>query len=200
VYDPVKTYGYPKGLMVPHYNIELAILQVGGYSPRETHRRHFANLAGTYSPNRVGPILFVIPAGNNNTTRPTYPANYPRVMAVGAYDRWGQRADWGGGQKSNYGSWVDVAAPSNVGSTDPLGTNSQGYPLGWVGPPDEHETYLFGGTCAAAAVAAGVAQLVQSKYKTWDPDQVQQRIIDTLVPLEYAPELPRRIDAFLACQ
>ena len=62
----------------------------------------------------------------------------------------------------------------------------------------KEEVRCLGGTCAAAVVR--VAQLVQSKYKTWDPDQVQQRIIDTLVPLEYAPELPGRIDAFLACQ
>lgn len=45
-------------------------------------------------------------AGNDNTFLPQYPAYYQACIAVGSIDPNGQRSSF-----SNYGSWVDVAAP-----------------------------------------------------------------------------------------
>lgn len=45
-------------------------------------------------------------AGNENTSNPRYPAAYDKVIAVAATDGNDARASF-----SNYGSWVDVAAP-----------------------------------------------------------------------------------------
>lgn len=50
--------------------------------------------------------VVVAAAGNNNTNTPNYPGYYTNVIAVAATDSNDARASF-----SNYGSWVDVAAP-----------------------------------------------------------------------------------------
>lgn len=51
--------------------------------------------------------LVVASAGNDGTAAPNYPAAYPRVLAVGSTTRDGVRRS----SFSQYGAWVDVAAP-----------------------------------------------------------------------------------------
>jgi len=48
----------------------------------------------------------VAAAGNSGSEGPFYPAGYESVIAVSATDRYDHRPDW-----SNYGDWIDVAAP-----------------------------------------------------------------------------------------
>lgn len=50
--------------------------------------------------------LCVVAAGNEGTSTPDYPAAYPNALAVGASDQSDKRASF-----SNYGSYVDIAAP-----------------------------------------------------------------------------------------
>lgn len=50
--------------------------------------------------------VVVAAAGNDGTSAPTYPAYYNQVLAVAATDNNDHKADF-----SNYGKWVDVAAP-----------------------------------------------------------------------------------------
>lgn len=50
--------------------------------------------------------LCVVAAGNDGTSTPDYPAAYPSAFAVGASDQSDKRASF-----SNYGSYVDIAAP-----------------------------------------------------------------------------------------
>lgn len=50
--------------------------------------------------------VLVAAAGNSNTSAPSYPAAYPTVLAVAATDSGDQKAGF-----SNYGPWIDVAAP-----------------------------------------------------------------------------------------
>ena len=65
---------------------------------------------------RAGAVV-VAAAGNGDTNDKTYPAAYPGVIAVGATTSKDRRASF-----SNYGSWVDVAAPGvSVLSTVPGG-------------------------------------------------------------------------------
>ena len=61
--------------------------------------------------------VVVAAVGNESTSRPSYPAAYGRVIAVAATTKTDRRADF-----SNYGSWVDVAAPGvKIVSTVPGG-------------------------------------------------------------------------------
>ncbi len=61
--------------------------------------------------------IIIAAAGNNNTSAETYPANFDRCLAVGSTDSNDTRSSF-----SNYGSWVDVAAPgSQIVSTVPGG-------------------------------------------------------------------------------
>lgn len=50
--------------------------------------------------------VVVVAAGNSGSSSPSYPAYYPNAIAVAATDSNDAKASW-----SNYGSWVDVAAP-----------------------------------------------------------------------------------------
>lgn len=61
--------------------------------------------------------VMVAAAGNESTSRPSYPAAYGTVIAVAATKKSDRRAGF-----SNYGSWVDVAAPGvQIASTVPGG-------------------------------------------------------------------------------
>lgn len=51
-------------------------------------------------------VVLVAASGNDNTERPGYPAAYPEVLAVAATDSNLKRASY-----SNYGDYIDVAAP-----------------------------------------------------------------------------------------
>lgn len=71
--------------------------------------------AVTYAANRG--VVSVAAAGNANSSVPEYPAAYPNVMAVAATDSSDRRASF-----SNFGSYVDVAAPGvDIMSTVPGG-------------------------------------------------------------------------------
>jgi thermitase len=57
--------------------------------------------------------VIVVAAGNTGNTQPNYPAYYNEVISVASTDQFDRKSPF-----SNYGSWVDVAAPgSNIYST-----------------------------------------------------------------------------------
>jgi len=60
-------------------------------------------------------VVLVAASGNDNTERPGFPAAYPEVLAVAATDPDESRAEY-----SNYGDYIDVAAPgTSIPSTYP---------------------------------------------------------------------------------
>jgi hypothetical protein len=73
-------------------------------------------------------ILPVATAGNDKSDWKRYPAALYNVMAVAATDQSDHRAVWGTGYTgTNYGPWVDIAAPgSNILSTIPGGNYDDG--------------------------------------------------------------------------
>lgn len=108
-------------------------------------------------------MLIVAGAGNNGVDVPFYPAYYGQgqgncdceVLAVG-----GTQSDGAKSVFSNFGQWVDIAAPaSNVARIGKYGTVSFG-----------------NGTSIAAPIVTGVAALVKSKY----PCLSNQQLIDLL--------------------
>jgi subtilisin family serine protease len=60
-------------------------------------------------------VVLIAASGNDNTEQPGYPAAYPEVFAVAATDAEGRKAPF-----SNYGDYIDVAAPGvSIASTYP---------------------------------------------------------------------------------
>ncbi|MDP2991007.1 MAG: S8 family serine peptidase, partial [Kiritimatiellota bacterium] len=85
-------------------------------------------------------VVVVAAAGNSGSSVPSYPAYYPRAIAVAASDPNDKLYSF-----SNFGDWVDVAAPGNALST----TKNGGY--GYMS-----------GTSMASPHVAGLAGLVWS--------------------------------------
>jgi type VII secretion-associated serine protease mycosin len=105
-------------------------------------------------------VVIVAAAGNvqqqGGPVTPSYPANYPGVIAVGSASRDGTRSEF-----SNGATRVSVTAPGD------------GITSTWVG--GGYRTDLQG-TSFATPYVAGVAALVRSRYPELDYWQVKRRI------------------------
>jgi len=106
-------------------------------------------------------VVVVAAAGNDGSSGYFYPAYYDNCIAVAATDASDNLASW-----SNYGSWVDVAAPGSAYSTKTDG--QYGY---------------MSGTSMASPYVAGLAGLVfsvasDSNGNGWLNDEVRSRIED----------------------
>jgi thermitase len=139
-------------------------LSLGGYSPSLT-----LESAVNYAWSKG--CIIVAAAGNDNTTVPLYPAYYTNCIAVAATDQNDGKASF-----SNYGSWVDIAAPGvGIFSTTP---NHSFY---LQRPPYNYKLNYdyMSGTSMATPHVAGVAALVwATEYGTGNAD-VRDRIEST---------------------
>ncbi|SET65075.1 S8 family peptidase [Paenibacillus sp. NFR01] len=103
------TYSVAEGIIwATDHGAKVINLSLGNYADSE-----FLHDAIKYAYNKD--VVIVSASGNDNTERPGYPAAYPEVLAVAATNASGERASF-----SNYGDYVDVAAPGeSIASTYP---------------------------------------------------------------------------------
>ena len=103
-------------------------------------------------------VVLIAAAGNDDSSTKMYPAAYDNVIAVAATNKDDDRAYF-----SQYGSWVDVAAP---------GKNIKSCVIG-----DEYES--FSGTSMACPHVSGLAGLILSKKSDLSVDEVKSIIRST---------------------
>jgi len=124
-------------------------LGVDGMSTTLTNAINYASSHG---------VVLVAASGNSGSSVVSYPAAYPRVIAVGAIDSTRDRASF-----SNYGQGLDLVAPGvSIFSTQASG----GY------------QYLSG-TSTAAPYVAGVAALMLTVNPALTSEEVSQTLNNT---------------------
>ena len=112
-------------------------------------------------------IPMVAAVNNNNVNTLQYPAAYPEVIAVAATNqddqRWVESASVG----SNYGSWVDVAAPGKAILTTTY----------------NNQVIAVDGTSLSTPIVSGIVGLVKSRHPEFSNDQIMTLIHTAIDPL-----------------
>jgi subtilisin family serine protease len=115
--------------------------------------------------------IVVAAAGNNNSSSPHYPAGYDGVISVAATDSNDDRASF-----SNYGSWVDIAAPG----VDVVSLRAFATSMGkWYG----NKLTIASGTSMACPHVAGACAMVlsvDSRLSSNDANEILRNNADAL--------------------
>ncbi len=126
--------------------------------------------------NQVGPMnggVVIFAAGNDNINDLCYPGYYPTAIAVGATTVFDNKAAY-----SNYGDWVDIAAPGGGDAAD--GTSHQ-----MVASTIANNNYGYmEGTSMATPHVSGVAALIVSQFGKmgFTNDDLKNRLFHSVRP------------------
>lgn len=113
-------------------------------------------------------VLVIASAGNNNTVLPHYPGALPEVVGVASVDSADRRSVWDEPFATNFGPWVDIAAPG----TAILST--------W--PGDGYRA--MNGTSMAAPVVTGVASLLMARFPGICCQELKGRLLASTDPID----------------
>ncbi|WP_219836320.1 S8 family peptidase [Paenibacillus sp. R14(2021)] len=143
------TYSVAEGVIwAADHGIKVINMSLGNYAQAQ-----FLHDAIKYAYERD--VVLVAASGNDNTSRPGYPAAYPEVLAVASTNADGTRSPF-----SNYGDYVDVAAPGmTIASTYP-----------------GSQYAALSGTSMASPHAAALAALIRSI----NPDLSNVEVMDIM--------------------
>ena len=134
---------------------------------------YFIEYAGySVSGDQTGPMaggVVIFAAANDNTNRLPFPASLEQVVAVSAF-----APDLSKATYSNYGEWVDIAAPGGqmtLGSTYGILSTDAGNAYAWL-----H------GTSMACPHVSGVAALIVSKFGGlgYTADDLKERLYSSV--------------------
>ncbi|MFO7642227.1 MAG: S8 family serine peptidase [Candidatus Competibacteraceae bacterium] len=152
-----------------------------------------ANFQEVFERARAAGAVLVAAAGNQATGTPFYPAAYPDVIAVSAVDINKQRAPY-----SNFGPWIDVAAPGGDTRRD---VNGDGKPDGVLSTSASDSSgtlvndYTFlQGTSMAAPHVAGVIALMKSAAPNLTPQDVADLLVGGALTDDLGP--PGKDDSY----
>ena len=172
-----------------------AVLNMSFGTSDSTARDYFQDLVNQAN---AANVVCVAAAGNEGTSAMNWPAACNGVIAVGATDETNARASF-----SNYGPWVDVAAPgASVWSSI-----CQNYELDFLSffyfyllyDYDGENPYMYGdGTSFSSPLVAGVCGLVRSKMPSLTPAQVAAHLVATGDVVAYDQPIGPRVNAYRA--
>jgi subtilisin family serine protease len=110
-------------------------------------------------------VVLIAAAGNGSSPEPIYPAGYQNVISVAATGQDDSKAPY-----SNYGSWIDVAAPGGDGG-DNMILSTVPTMGGELSDPSGYRA--ISGTSMAAPYVAGLAGLILSSNPDWTNEEVK---------------------------
>ncbi|MFK5971096.1 MAG: S8 family serine peptidase [Candidatus Marithrix sp.] len=137
-------------------------------------------------------VLIIAAAHNDGKDTKRYPCTYPEVLCVGNSDA-GKRAS-----NSNFGSWVDIAAPG-VGVMSTISTLAKDEFTNMLGKKGALEKLVangvndnygvLSGNSMSTPLVSGAAAILWSIHPTWTPQQIKDRLLITAEPLANAKPL-----------
>ncbi|HOW76488.1 MAG TPA: S8 family serine peptidase [Candidatus Competibacteraceae bacterium] len=135
-----------------------------------------ASEQATFEQARAAGVVVIAAAGNSRSSIPFYPAAYSGVMAVSAVTIDKTLASY-----SNFGSWVDVAAPGGNTATDLNGDGKPDGVLSTVATDTDgtlvNDYVIWEGTSMAAPHMAGVVALMKALAPNLTPQDVDSLLI-----------------------
>ncbi|MGL5113566.1 MAG: S8 family serine peptidase, partial [Flavobacterium sp.] len=155
---------------------------------------YFITEAGDFpnSPMKGGIVIFA--AGNSDSDAPWYPGYYENTLSVSSIG-----PDWKKASYSNFGTWVDIAAPG--------GETNLGAKNGVLSTLPKGQYGYFQGTSMACPHVSGIAALAVANRNTQlTPDVLRKKLITGVVDIDsHNPGFEGKlgsghIDAFLAIQ
>jgi len=168
-----------KAIQYAAKNASVINISGGSYGSSETYEKVTKKLAGKIIIAAAGNCGAAGPCVNPGAEVEMYPCANTNVFCVGNSTNTDGRAP-----SSNFGVWVDIAAPGlDITSTKLDGGT---------------ETISDGGTSSAAPLVAGAARLIWNQHPGWSTAQVKQRLLDTAVGFNGNLKIGKRIDVFEA--
>jgi len=118
-------------------------------------------------------VILVAAAGNDNSNLPFYPAYYEYMISVAATDSNDEKASF-----SNYGDWIDVAAPG----VDILSLRADGTSMGTT--YGDYLTVASGTSMACPHVAGACAFIISTNpiLSNDDVNDILRQTVDAITP------------------